>query len=85
MGKNNLLSCITATAVLSLAGVSLVKSLVDGHYNSLPGVVYLVNGQEVMERRFKTNEEFQDYLNSEQGKKEQEYYSAMNNRVRHKK
>jgi len=43
-----------------------------------PKVIYLIDGKEVIERKFKTNEEMHQYLDSEQGKKEAAFYSAQN-------
>ena len=66
--------------IITAAGVGLIKSFEDSYYNSLPGVVYLVDGKKVIERRFKTQEEFDAYLNSKQGKEEREYYLSPDNR-----
>jgi len=43
-----------------------------------PKVIYLIDGKEVIERRFKTNEEMHQYLDSEQGKREAEFYVPQN-------
>lgn len=76
--KQGLVGFIGTAILVSTMGVGLVKSCVDNYYNNLPGVIYMVNGKPAIERRFKTNKEFEAYLNSEKGKAEQEYYLNLN-------
>lgn len=76
--KEGLLSIVLSGVMFTLAGTALVKSFVDNYYDNLPGVVYLVHGKKIMERRFKTNEEAQRYMESKEGKEEAEYYRRMN-------
>ena len=74
----SLLNIIGTGVLATFVGVSLIKSCQDNLHDSKPGITYFVHGKEVMDRRFETNEECQKYLNSEQGKKEAEYYSRLN-------
>ena len=74
----NTLQTIIAGVILTAFGVGLTKSFVDNYYNNLPGVVYLVHGKEVLERRFKTNEKLKAYTDSEQGKAEAKFYLEQN-------
>ncbi len=76
----NLVSILCSTVLLTAAGVGLIKSCQDSYYSSLPGIVYFIDGKKAIERRFKTQEEFDAYLISEQGIKEKEYYTALSNR-----
>lgn len=76
----NLASILCSAVILTATGVGLIKSFQDSYYDRLPGVVYLVDGKKVIERRFKTQEEFDAYLNSEKGKAERDYYINLNNR-----
>jgi hypothetical protein len=76
--KKGLLGIVGTAVLLSVIGVGLIKSFQDNYYGSKPGVVYMVNGKPVIERRFNTNEQFQEYLNSERGKQEAEFYLAQN-------
>jgi hypothetical protein len=73
MKKMGLLGIIGTTALISIMGAGLVQ---DNYNNNRPGVVYMVKGKPVLERRFDTNEQFQEYLNSEQGKREAKFYST---------
>lgn len=76
--KQGLIGLIGTTVLVIAMGVGLVKGCVNNYYDNLPGVVYMVNGKPAIERRFKTNEGFKAYLNSEKGKVEQEYYLNLN-------
>jgi hypothetical protein len=76
--KFPILEAIAAGAILTAAGVALVKTCVNNYYDNLPGVVYLVDGKKVIERRFKTNAECQEYMDSEKGKQEAAYYLSLN-------
>jgi hypothetical protein len=80
MNGRGLVSLVAATVISVAGGVALVRSLQDSYYSGLPHVTYLVNGEEVITRRFKTNEELNQYMESEAGKKEAEYYSKLNSR-----
>ncbi|VVB79549.1 Uncharacterised protein [uncultured archaeon] len=71
---------IGAGLIITAAGTALVKSLVDGYYDSQPHITYLVNGKEVITRTFDSNEALKAYEESEPGKKEAEYYLSLNNR-----
>ena len=82
MKKSNLLGFIGTAVLISAMGVGLIKSCNENYNNSRPGVVYYVNGKQVIERRFDTNEQFQNYLNSEKGKWEAEYYSSLNKKTK---
>jgi hypothetical protein len=72
------LQTLIAGVILTAFGCGLVKSCVDNYYDSFPRVVYLVDGKEVLERRFKTNEELKAYTESEQGKAEAKFYLEQN-------
>ncbi len=76
MGKT--LQAVLAGLILTAGSVGLIKSCVDNYYQSLPGVVYFVDGKEVLERRFKTNEELKAYTESEEGKAEAKFYLEQN-------
>jgi hypothetical protein len=78
MAKHPILETVVAGVVIAVAGVALIKSFQDNYYDNLPGVVYMVNGKKVIERKFKTNEECQEYMNSERGKQEAAYYLSLN-------
>jgi hypothetical protein len=78
MEKNSLLNMIGSAVIISTIGVATIKSFQDSYNASKPGVVYYVNGKPAIERRFDTNEEFHNYLESERGKWETEYYSSLN-------
>ena len=91
MVRNGLLGVIGATLMLSAAGLigcnnSHNVASTNGNNNATssnintnrPGIVYYVNGKEVMERRFDTQEQFNHYHNSEEGKKEAEHYKSLN-------
>ena len=71
---------------LIIAGLAILLGLgVIGHCNKTnhdnkPGVRYYMYGEPVIERRFDTNEQLQEYLDSERGKQEAEYYSNLNQR-----
>jgi hypothetical protein len=77
MAKHPILDAIILGTILSAVGISIVKSFNESYYNSKPGIVYMVDGKEMMERRFDTNEECQRYMNSEKGKQEADYYSSL--------
>lgn len=76
--KNGLVSAILGGVIIAASGTALIKSLVDGYYDSLPHVTYLVNGKEAMTRNFDTNEELHKYMESEKGKQETEYFTKLN-------
>lgn len=76
--KSNLVSAILGGVIIAASGTALVKSIVDGYYDSQPHVTYLVNGKEVISRTFDTNEELHKYMGSEKGKQEAEYYLKLN-------
>jgi hypothetical protein len=78
--KNGLLGIIGTVVLVSAMSVGLIRSCQDNYDKSRPGVVYLVKGKPVIERRFNTNEELKRYEESEQGKREVEYYLAQNKR-----
>jgi hypothetical protein len=78
MAKHPILDAIILGTILSAVGISIIKSFNESYYNSKPGIVYMVNGKEMMERRFDTNEECREYMNSERGKQEAAYYSSLN-------
>ena len=73
-----LLKCIGTAVLVTAMGVGLIKSCQEDYDKGRPGVVYYVDGKPVIQRRFDTNEEFQEYLNSEKGKQEAEFYSSLN-------
>jgi len=76
--RNGLLSCLGTAVLVSAIGVGLIRSCQGNYDKGRPGVVYMVNGKQVIERRFNTNEQFQEYLNSKRGKQEAKYYSSLN-------
>ncbi len=75
---NGLLKFIGTAVLVSAMGVGLIQSCHENYDKSRPGVVYYLDGKPVIQRRFDTNEEFQEYLNSERGKQEAEYYKSLN-------
>jgi len=73
---------VASGRVLAALGVGLIRSHQENYDRSHPGVDYLVDGELVLRRRFSTQEEFDAYLNSQQGKQEREHYSNLNARTR---
>jgi hypothetical protein len=79
MAKKGLLGLIIPTLTITAMGIGLIRSVQENYDQNRPGVVYYSHGKPILQRRFDTNEEFQKYLDSEQSKKEKEYYSKLNN------
>lgn len=80
--SKNLVSVICSAILLAAGGVGLIRGCQENYDRSHPGVDYLVNGELVLRRRFSTQEEFDTYLNSPQGKQEREHYSNLNARTK---
>jgi len=75
-----LLGIIASTVIFTAAAVGLIKSCQENSDASRPGVDYMVKGKTVIKKRFDTQAEFDNYLNSEQGKREAAYYMQLNSK-----
>ena len=74
MTKNALLTDILATIIFGAAAVGAIRSCQKNSDASKPGAVYFIINGRVLERRFDTQEQFQQYIDSEKGRQEAEYY-----------
>lgn len=77
---NSLIKAIAGGLLLGVLGAATIKSFQDSYDSGRPRVEYYHQGKKVITKFFKTNEELKAYENSEQGKRDREYYSSMDSR-----
>jgi len=66
-------------ALLTLAVCAVIQNCHRNIDSRRPSIVYYVNGKPIITRTFKTNQEMRDYSESEQGRREAQYYTSLNN------
>jgi len=67
------LSAIGATTLGAVKGFEFYLQ-----QEARPSIIYQIDGKPVIEKKFNSNEEMQEYTESERGIKEREFYQAQN-------
>ncbi|PIN89354.1 hypothetical protein COU60_04345 [Candidatus Pacearchaeota archaeon CG10_big_fil_rev_8_21_14_0_10_34_76] len=78
--RRNNLEIIAGIGACLIAGGAVIHSFHRNYWDSKPHITYFDHGEEVITRRFDTNEELNAYQESEEGHAEMKYFMELNSK-----